>query len=179
MAFQLNDISNFGGLSFYSANIGTGPTGSIGYTGATGATGCTGPSNILIPNGAFGTEAGDYFPVNISDTYVPIASTFITTLQPCKLWSLTTAVIQNSDNNKPYTISTFVTLDSVSSFVTNMDIPPRLANATPSTTPLTITQTSPIEPAGIYKSVLYARTTAPATTVSCTHCDMFIMGNLA
>ena len=164
MAFTNNDFSNFGGLSFSGNTI--------------GPTGATGPSNILIPNGAFGTEPGDYFPVNISNTYVPIASTFISTTQPCKLWNLTTAVIKNSDNNKVFFVSSFVTLDSISSSVTNMDIPPRLQNNAASTTPLTITQISPTAPAGIYKSVLYARTTAPATTVSCTHCDMFIMGNL-
>ena len=156
------DISNFGALSFNN--------GIVGPTGASG--------NTLIPNGSF-ESATSNFPLTISNTYVAVASTFVTITQPSKLWSMVTATYNNTSNNTIYNLSTFVTVDSISSFVNVIDLPSRLNNNNPSTTPLTITQISPTEPIGVYKSVLYARTTVPTTTVSCTHCDMFMIGNLA
>lgn len=170
MAFLLDDISNFGALNFYN--------GSGSVSGPTGSTGSTGPSQ-KIPNGSFETSQGDYFPVSISNTYSIIASTFVTITQPSKLWTLATAQFQNTDNNTVYVLSTFITVNSLSSYTNVSDIPERLDVTHPSTTPVIISQVSQTEPIGVYKSVLYGRTTAPTTTVTCTHCDIITLGNLA
>jgi hypothetical protein len=153
----------------------TGPTGDIGTTGETGPTGEAGPTGpSLIPSGFTGTLQGGTGTITLgngSGNAVVIATTPITTVQTCRIWTIANVEYITTTSNTE-TVSVYITIDGETSNTTNSTIK---SNNESNNISLNH-RTAPIS-AGTYTITVYGYASA-ASSANATHCDLFALGNL-
>lgn len=115
-----------------------------------------------------------------NSTPVVIATGTITLLVASKVWANSTSTFRNTatGSGADNVISVYHRINGTNYTATLSSIPPRLSSTIPSSIAITVQEITPVLAPGTYTVTVYASASLTNTTITESHTDLCILGNL-